>query len=84
MNLRPLRLALGYTVTDTARILRVARSTVHRWEAAEAPQEAYDKLRASGEIDANVLDALITEKQQEIEELGSLLYEVVIGEFDDA
>lgn len=78
-----LRLALGYTVTDAARILRVSRSTVHRWEATEAPQEAYDKLRASGEIDANVLDALITEKQQEIDELESLLYEAVIDELCD-
>lgn len=83
MNLRPLRLALGYTVTDTARILRVSRSTVHRWEATEAPQEACDKLRANGEIDADRLDALITEKQQEIEALESLLYEVVIDELCD-
>jgi len=83
MNIKPLRLALGLTVTDTARKLGVSRSTYHRWERDGAPEEAYNKLKASRRINAEHLDALIKQKEKELDALNDLAWGVFAEDLED-
>lgn len=79
-DFRALREALGLTVGATSNLLSVNRRTIQRWEHghAQVPPSAYAELKASGEIDVNVLDSLIQDRQKEIDTLEALMYEVVI------
>ena len=84
-DFRALREALGLTVGATSNLLSVNRRTIQRWEHghAQVPPSAYAELKASGEIDVNVLDALMQDRQKELDALNDLAWGVFVGELED-
>lgn len=84
MNIKPLRLALGLTATDAAKKVGVSRCHYHRWEkSGVAPIEAYNKLKASRRINAEHLEALIKQKEKELDELNDLACGLFVEDLED-